>query len=229
MGWARATATDGAGNTSSSTAANRIVDNTSPTITLTNPGTPLGTTVALGSTTGDGAGSGVSQVLYEYRANGSSGAWSTACTGSTAPFSCNWTTPATGSYDVRAIATDGVNRSTTSATILARQVDITIPSAAAMSNPGTPLYGTVTLNGTGTDANSGMASMRFEYKLSAGSVWSTACTDVTPPSPFSCSWNTTTVADGTYDVRSVAIDAAGNTRNSATIASRVVEDRKSVV
>ena len=69
-----------------------------------------------------------------------------------------------------------------------------------------------------------MASMRFEYKLSAGSIWSTACTDVTPPSPFSCSWNTTTVADGTYDLRSVAIDAAGNTRNSTTITSRVVDN-----
>ena len=43
--------------------------------------------------------------------------------------------------------------------------------------------------------------MRFEYKPSAGSTWSTACTDVTPPSPFSCSWNTTTVADGSYDLR----------------------------
>ena len=220
----RATATDGAGNTSSSTTADRIVDNTSPTITLTNPGTPLGGTVALGSTTGDGAGSGVSSVLYEYRANGSTGTWSTACTGSSAPFSCNWATPATGSYDLRATATDGVNRSTTSATILARAIDNTIPSAAAMSNPGTPLFGTVTLNGTGTDANSGMASMRFEYKLSAGSTWSTACTDVTPPSPFSCSWDTTTVADGTYDLRSIAIDAAGNTRASTPVTARVVDN-----
>jgi hypothetical protein len=93
-----------------------------------------------------------------------------------------------------------------------------------MSNPGTPLFGTVTLNGTGTDGNSGMASMRFEYKLSAGSTWSTACTDVTPPSPFSCSWNTTTVADGTYDLRSIAIDAVGNTLTSAAVTSRVVDN-----
>ena len=90
----RATTTDGAGNTSSSTTANRIVDNTAPTITLTDPGTPLGGTVALGSTTGDGAGSGVSSVLYQYRANGSTGAWSTACTGASAPFSCTGPTPA---------------------------------------------------------------------------------------------------------------------------------------
>jgi hypothetical protein len=82
----------------------------------------------------------------------------------------------------------------------------------------------VTLNGTGADANSGMASMRFEYKLSAGSTWSTACTDVTPPSPFSCSWNTAAIADGTYDLRSVAIDAAGNTLASTPVTSRVVDN-----
>src|SRR5829696_354108 len=225
----RATATDNAGNTSSSTTASRIVDNTAPTVTVTNPGTPLGGTVALASTTGDGAGSGVASVLYQYRANGTTGTWLTACTVASAPFSCNWATPATGSYDLRAIATDGVAKQTTSATILARQVDNTIPSSAAMTDPGTPLRGAVTLNGTGADANSGMASMRFEYKPSAGSTWSTACTDVTPPSPFSCSWDTATVPDGSYDLRAVAVDAAGNTRTSTTVAARVTDNTGPVV
>jgi chitinase len=220
----RATATDAAGNSSSATTANRIVDNTAPTITLTNPGSPLAGTVTLASTTGDGAGSGVASVLYQYRANGSTGAWSTACTGSSAPFSCSWATPATGSYELRAIATDGVSKTTTTATLGNRQVDNTVPSTAGISDPGSPLTGTVTLNGTGTDANSGMASMRFEYKPSAGSTWSTACTDATPPSPFSCAWNTTAVADGAYDVRSVAIDAAGNARTSTTGSARVVDN-----
>ena len=106
----RATATDGAGNTSSSTTANRIVDNTAPTITLTNPGTPLGGTVALGSTTGDGAGSGVDDACaYEYRANEHRRApGPPPAPSSSAPFSCTWATPATGSYDLRATATDGV-------------------------------------------------------------------------------------------------------------------------
>ena len=225
----RATATDGAGNVASATTTNRIVDNTVPAVTLTNPGTPLGGTVALASTTGDGAGSGVTSVAYQYRANGTTGAWLAACTGSSAPFSCNWVTPATGSYDLRAIATDGVSKQTTSATVLARQVDNTIPSSAAMTSPGTPLRGAVTLNGTAADANSGMASMRFEYKPSAGSTWSTACTDVTPPSPFSCSWDTATVPDGSYDLRAVAVDAAGNTRTSTTVAARVTDNTGPVV
>jgi hypothetical protein len=219
----RATATDAAGNTSSATTANRIVDNAAPTIALTNPGSPLGGTVTLASTTGDGAGSGVASVLYQYRANGSTGAWSTACTGSTAPFSCSWATPVTGNYELRATATDGVGKTTTTATIGNRQVDNTIPATATLNAVASPLKGAVTLSGSGTDANSGMASMRFEYKPSAGSTWSTACSSPAP-GPYSCSWNTTAVADGSYDVRAVAIDAAGNTRASATTTGRVVDN-----
>jgi hypothetical protein len=219
----RATATDNAGNTSSSTTTNRIVDNTAPSVSVTDPGSPIGGTITLASTTGDGSGSGVASVAYQYRTS-PSGTWTAACSSSTAPFSCSWATPATGTYDLRAIATDGVSKTTTSAVVSARQVDNTIPATATMTNPGSPLTGTVTLNGAGTDANSGMDSMRFEYKPSSGSTWSTACTDAAPPSPFSCAWDTTTVADGSYDVRSVAIDNAGNVRNSATITARIVDN-----
>jgi hypothetical protein len=224
----RATTTDAAGNTSSATVTRRA-DNTAPTISMTDPGA-MTTGATLASTTGDGAGTGVSGVSYQYRANGSSGAWSTACTSAAAPFSCTFSPlPADGLYDLRAVATDGAGLSTTSATITARRVDTVIPSSASMTNPGTPLHGTVTLNGTGADAASGMASMRFEYKLSAGSTWSTACTDPTPPSPFSCSWDTTTVADGAYDLRAVAIDAAGNVRNSTAVTARAIDNSGPVV
>ena len=218
----RATATDAAGNTSTATTTNRIVDNTAPTITLTNPGSPLGGTVTLTSTTGDGAGSGVASVAYQYRTS-PAGTWTAACSSSTAPFSCGWATPATGSYDLRAIATDGVGKQTTSAVVSARQVDNTIPSAAAITNPGSPLRGAVTLNGTATDANSALASMRFEYKLTAGSTWSTACTAVSA-SPFSCSWGTTALADGSYDLRGIAFDAAGNSRTSTAVTARIVDN-----
>ena len=219
----RAATTDNAGNTSSSTATRRV-DNTAPTVTLTDPGA-MTTGATLASTTGDGAGSGVTGVTYQYRANGSTGAWSTACTSSTAPFSCTFAPlPADGLYELRAIATDGAGFTSTSASLTARRVDTVAPSSATMTNPGSPLRGTVTLGGTGADAASGMGSMRFEYKLSSGSTWATACTDLTPPSPFSCSWDTTSVADGSYDVRAVAIDNAGNTRTSTAVTARVVDN-----
>jgi chitinase len=217
----RSTATDAAGNTASSTTTDRVVDNTAPAVTVTDPGSVIGGTVALSSTTGDGDGSGVTKVDYQYRTS-PSGTWTAACSTATAPFSCNWATPATGSYDLRAIATDGVSKTATSAVVSARQVDNTAPSSATISNPGSPLRGSVTLSGTGADAHSGLALMRFEYRLGAG-AWTTACTSPAP-APYSCSWDTTAVADGTYDVRSVAVDNAGNSTSSAAVTGRIVDN-----
>ena len=44
------------------------------------------------------------------------------------------------------------------------------------------------------------------------------------PTPYSCAWNTTAVADGVYDLRSLATDNAGNTLASTTVASRRVDN-----
>jgi hypothetical protein len=220
----RATASDGAGNSTSSTAGSRRVDNTAPSVALTDDGVPKAGTLTLAATAGDGNGTGVTSVRYEYRTSGG-GTWAEACTSAGAPFSCSLDTTgaADGLYDLRAIATDGASFTTTSSVVTAR-IDNTAPSSATITNPGTPLSGSVTLNGAGADAV-GLASMRFEYRATGSTgAWSTACTDTTPPSPFSCSWDTTAVGDGSYDLRSVAIDQAGNTRTSATVAARIVDN-----
>ena len=217
----RATATDAAGNTASSTTTSRIVDNTAPSVSLTNPGSPIGGTVTLASTTGDGAGSGVASVAYEYRTS-PSGTWTAACSSSSAPFSCSWATPATGTYDLRATATDGVSKQTISAVVSARQVDNTAPAIPTLTNPGSPLRGSVTLGGAGSDANSGLAALRFETAPAGTTTWSTACTATSPAT--TCAWDTTAAADGSYDLRVVAIDRTGNTRASATTAARSVDN-----
>ena len=221
----RATATDAAGNTAASTVTGRPVDNAAPAVAMTDPGTPVGGTVALQSTSGDGNGAGVTSVSYQYRVTGSIGAWMTACTAVAAPFSCSWSTGAlNGLYDVRATATDGAALETVSAAITSRRIDNTAPSVATMTDPGTPLSGTVTLGGTATDTV-GLGSMRFEYRAAgATGAWFVACTDGSPPSPFSCGWDTTAVADGGYDLRAVAIDQAGNTRTTPTVTARVVDN-----
>jgi hypothetical protein len=224
----RATATDAAGNTAASTVTARRVDNTAPAVTMTDPGTPVAGTVTLQSTAGDGDGAGVTSVLYEYRVSGSTGAWATACTGGADPFSCSWNTGAlNGLYEVRATAADGAGFQTVSAAVTSRRIDNTAPATATISVPAGTLSGTVTLSGTGTDAGSGMASMRFEYKPSAGSTWSTACSDGV--APYSCGFATGVLADGSYDFRSVAIDAAGNTRNSTAVTGRTVDNNGPVV
>jgi Bacterial Ig domain len=215
----RSLATDAAGNTSTSTVSARIVDNTVPTATLSLPATVRGT-FTLAATTGDGNGSGVASVLYQMRPTGTS-TWSTACSSSSAPFSCTGDTSSVpdGGYDVRAIATDGAGFSTTTATVTTR-LDNTAPTAT-LTDPGTPLSGTVTLAATATDGGSGVVSVKIESAPAGTSSWTTVCTDTT--SSYSCSWSTTGVTDGLYDLHAIATDAAGNTTTS-TVTNRRVDN-----
>ena len=219
----RSVATDNAGNTGTAVVSNRRVDNNAPTISVTDDGTAKRGTVTLQSTTGDGNGSGVASVTYRYRTS-PAGAWTTACTSASGPFSCSWNTgPLTdGLYDLQAIATDGVSLTTTSATVSAVRVDNTVPATTTMTSPGTPLSGSVTLSGAATDAGSGMASVRFQYAPTGTTTWADACSDVS--TPYSCNWDTTAITDGVYDMRALATDNAGNTRASTTIASRRVDN-----
>lgn len=219
----RVTATDGAGNTGTTTVASRRVDNTAPTgVSLSDPGAAVRGAVTLQATATDG-GSGVASIRYEYRTS-PAGAWTTACTGSTAPFSCSWTTSgvADGAYDLRATATDAVGNATTSAVVGSRSVDNTAPTGVTLTNPGALLQGTITLLGAGVDATSGIASVRFQYAPAGTTTWTAACTATT--APYSCSWGTTGVADALYDMRVLVTDNAGNSTASATVSGRRVDN-----
>jgi hypothetical protein len=215
----RSLATDAAGNTSTSTVSARIVDNTAPTAKLNLPATVRGT-FTLAATTGDGNGSGVASVLYQMRSTGTT-TWSTACSSGTAPFSCTGDTSSVpdGTYDVRAIATDGAGYSTTTATGTTR-LDNTAPTAT-LTDPGTPLSGTVNLSATAIDGGSGVASVTIAGAPAGTSTWTTICTDAS--SPYSCSWSTTSLIDGLYDLRAVATDVAGN-NTTVTVTSRRVDN-----
>lgn len=112
--------------------------------------------------------------------------------------------------------------SASSAETASLTADGTAPTAVSITNPGSPLAGTITLNGAATDAQSGVASVAFQYKTSAGAVWTTACTDTL--TPFTCSFNTASVADGNYDFRVIATDNAGNTTTSAAVTTRLIDN-----
>ena len=85
-------------------------------------------------------------------------------------------------------------------------VTLTVPAA--------PLSGTVNLTATASDANSGVASVRFEYRKVGVASWTTCALDT--GSPYSCSLNTAGLSDGNYEFRATATDVAGNTRITAT-------------
>ena len=84
-------------------------------------------------------------------------------------------------------------------------IDATAPSAA-LADPGSLVRGTVSLSPSADDGTgSGVASLIVQRSPTGGGTWTTIGTN----------WNTTSVADGTYDLRARATDNAGNASNSA--------------
>ena len=96
-----------------------------------------------------------------------------------------------------------------------------------MTAPAAFLAGSVTLASTPADTGgSGVASVLYEYQLISGSTWTTACTCAT--TPFTCAFNTASVADGLYDFRATATDNAGRTTTSTTVTARRIDNTNPV-
>jgi hypothetical protein len=188
--------------------------------TLADPGSPLRGSVTVSATASD-AGSGIASVRVQSAPAGGS-TWTDRCTATTSPYSCGLATAALadGLYDLRAIATDVAGNTLVSSVVTSRRIDNTTPSAT-LADPGSPLRGTVALSATGADGGSGLASLAIQRAPAGGSTWTTICTTAT--SPAGCSWATTAVLDGAYDLRALATDVAGNT-TASVVAGRVVDN-----
>ena len=122
---------------------------------------------------------------------------------------------------------NAVATSTVSARVWGHQaafkVDNVAPTAT-MSDPGSPVTGTISLQTSATnDADSYVAQVQFERSPAGAGSWTNVGSADTS-SPYSVSFDTTTVADGLYDFRAVATDGAGNTGNSATISNRRIDN-----
>ncbi|HET8755838.1 MAG TPA: Ig-like domain-containing protein [Solirubrobacteraceae bacterium] len=213
----RARATDAAGNVSDAVLT-RVVDNTAPTGSIPAPGPLAGTNVTVPITAADGAGSGVASVTGQFRPSGTT-TWIQGCVDTAAPYECagmDTTSYPDGLYEARAIVLDKAGLSTTTATITVR-IDNTAPSSATLANPGAILTGTKALSGSAADAGSGVASWTAQYRTTPSGAWTDICSDAA--SSYGCSWATAGVADGTYDLRAVARDGAGNATASSVISA----------
>jgi hypothetical protein len=109
----------------------------------------------------------------------------------------------------------------------ARPVQVTAsqdwtPPTVAMTDPGSPLSGTVTVSATASDARSSVASVVIQYAPNGSSTWTTICAAAT--TPYSCPWATTAVADGTYQLRAVATDTAGYSATSTGVTTSVLNN-----
>ena len=212
----RAVATDGA-NVVDSNVRTTIVDNTAPTGSVTAPAsgaTVGGPSVTLTSNAAD-AGSGVATV--QFRVDGSS-----VGTVSSAPWTFAWDPSSTpsGGHSIDAIVTDAAGNTHVTAAVPVT-VDST-PPTVTLTDPGTPLEGTITLHASSPDADT--ARVDFQISPAGTGTWTTVASDTTPPTPYSGTFDTTTVTDGLYDFRAVARDAVGNVSTPSVVVSRRIDN-----
>lgn len=218
----RAVATDALGTVSTSVIVHdQHVDNALPTATMTDPGAVLSGTVTLAATATD-ADSGVASVAIQRASTGSS-TWTTVCTITLSPYSCRFNTTAVsdGLYDFRAIATDYAGNARTSTSVAARRVDNTLVSTVSLEDPGQFLRGSVTLT-SNAQSTSGVTRVTIQRAPAGGSTWTNVCIDTT--APYTCTLDTTTLADGSYDLRAQMVNGLNQTFTSATVAARIVDN-----
>ena len=96
--------------------------------------------------------------------------------------------------------------------------------SATMTDPGANLHATVTLQATASDGGDGstITLVTIQKSPAGAGTWTTACTDST--SPYSCSWDSTTVTDGLYDFRALVQNDAGGSATSAAVTNRRVDN-----
>ncbi len=212
-----ARARDDAGNTTTSTGVVVTVNNDTqaPAVALTEPsaGIVLGTINVSANASDNVAVVGV-QFLLDGANLGSEDI--------VAPYTISWntTTIVDGSHTLTARARDAAGNITTSTqvvvTVQNNPPDIQAPTVSMTAPAAGTISGTINVTANASD-NVGVVGVQF---LLNGSNLGTE--DLA--SPYSISWNTTTVSNGTYTLTARARDAAGNTTTSTGVIVTVNND-----
>ena len=221
-----AIATDQAGHTGTSPIVTVVVDNTKPSGSLTQPlagQTIGGPSAALAASASDG-GSGVASVQFEYAPTGTN-SWTPIATVNSAPYQTSWdaTGVPTANYDLRLVITDNAGNVKTTAPVTVH-VDSTAPTVV-LADPGTGIFGTVPL--TATTSGPAAVSVTFQVSPTGANTWQTISVDNN--SPWSAGFDTTTVPDGVYDIRALAVDGLGNQGTNVRAGVRIDNTAPSIV
>jgi uncharacterized protein (DUF1800 family) len=192
-----------------------VPGNASPTVTLTGPA--AGASITLGATftfTANAADSDGTVAKVSYLANGNPVAESTS-----SPWSATWKPAAAGTYTVKAVATDNLGATTTTAGISvevksssgttnkAPTVSLTAPTANATFMAGTA----VTITANASDPDGTVAKVEF--------FSGTTKIGEALAAPFSTSWP---AVAGSHSLTAVATDDKGATKTSTAVAILVI-------
>ena len=237
----RVVTTDRSGNTTTSALVTNVrVDNTAPTVSVV---------VAGGAT---GASQTAARIYFKSNAAGSFGLVATVTDAGSGPASASlpilstsgWThaaetdtTPVGGPYTSSSFGwTSGASTPGTYTVTVADAAGNTATSALTFTaDPTAPtgavtapvaaanVRGSVTVTANSADTGAGVGAAQFLSSPAGAGTWSNVgAADTT--TPYAASWDTTTSADGLYDLRVVTTDKVGNTFTSATIANVRVDN-----
>ena len=190
--------------------ATAVTDTTAPSVSVTAPSGTVSGTVTLSANASDNVAVTGVQFLVDNTAVGSQD--------TTSPYSTSWdtTTVANGTHTLTARATDTSGNTATSApvtiTVNNTAADTIAPTVSVTAPSGT-VSGTVTLSANASD-NVAVTGVQFL-------VDNTAVGSQDTTSPYSVTWNSTTVANGTHTISARATDSSGNTTLSAPVSVTV--------
>ncbi len=222
----RAVALDGTGALLATSAVVRDLSSVfnSSYVWLANPGSPLSGTVDL--TAQVAAGNNVPDTITFAACPTSDdceqdpGRWQTLSTeapvldaagDANAQYELDTTTLPDGTYDLAASAEDAAGDAFTGSVVGQVVIDNS-PPAVTLDDPGASLSGTVNLTASAQDSGSGVDSVKFEVAPAGTGNWTGVGAAGSPP--YSASVDTRQFADGSYDIRAVATDNAGNSAAS---------------
>lgn len=210
----RATATDAAGNTTTTATQTRTVTNEVATVAISSPtqGSTVGGTVSV--TAAASSPNGIDSVRIEARV--SAGFFATVCTDTTSPYSCAWDTTALfGAHELRAVLTEAGGATITSTTV-AVDVSNTVGTVSIASPTSAIVTGVATVSVIAFSP-SGVQAVTVQTSPRNEGTWTTACTARLSGGAYSCSWDTTAIVNGLYDVRAVMTQTSGPPVTSAVV------------
>ncbi len=221
------TSRDAATNNSTGTTLTFANDSSGPSSSATSVTTPRSTSASITVTGNDGSGVGVYEVCYT--TDGTTPAYttggSTTCTaGSTATISLT----TQGSYALKYVSVDQLGNAGSVVTGQTVLLDTTAPTVALTAPTTGPLAGSVTVSGTGADTGgSGLSSLTTSYRTAGSGSYTNITTSST--SPVSGSWDTSSLVNGSYDIRISGSDAAGNTATPVVSTLTVTNPARTLV